>query len=239
MDLNFKSLLDVGVQNKHFLMNKHSKLVFESSEMFFLNYKISENEGFDFLKNQLKIRKQPPKINSKTNREFRQKQFRETLLNFADTCQNSTLSLLALYYLDYENDLPEKPDFYEGLYSKLKNSNEISPYFSEFEQTLFLAGILNQNQSRNWPFWMIGLAVLTGIVFLLLKKKSQKNKGFSESKIAQLSNQERRVFELLKTGKTNKEISNELNIGLSTVKSHIHKIYSKLGIKSRKEVRIF
>jgi DNA-binding NarL/FixJ family response regulator len=37
-------------------------------------------------------------------------------------------------------------------------------------------------------------------------------------------------------GKSNKEISDELNIGLSTVKSHVNRIYSKLEIKSRKDI---
>jgi len=54
-----------------------------------------------------------------------------------------------------------------------------------------------------------------------------------------LSIQERRVFQLVSEGKSNKEISAELNIGLSTVKSHVHSIYGKLGIKSRKEIGKF
>jgi DNA-binding CsgD family transcriptional regulator len=37
-------------------------------------------------------------------------------------------------------------------------------------------------------------------------------------------------------GKSNKEISDILLIGLSTVKSHVNSIYSKLGINSRKDV---
>ena len=45
-----------------------------------------------------------------------------------------------------------------------------------------------------------------------------------------LSVQERKIYTLLKEGKSNKEISEELNIGLSTVKSHASNIYSKLKI---------
>jgi len=51
-----------------------------------------------------------------------------------------------------------------------------------------------------------------------------------------LSNQEKKVFNLLKKGKSNKEISSELHIEVSTVKSHLNKIYSRLGVKSRKEI---
>ena len=50
-----------------------------------------------------------------------------------------------------------------------------------------------------------------------------------------LTVQERKIFSLLKEGKSNKEISDECAISLSTVKSHVNNIYSKLQINSRKE----
>ena len=40
-------------------------------------------------------------------------------------------------------------------------------------------------------------------------------------------------------GITNKEIAEQLFISLSTVKSHINTIYSKLSISSRKEIDQF
>jgi len=60
-------------------------------------------------------------------------------------------------------------------------------------------------------------------------------RGKNNNLIKSLSVQERKIFTLLKDGKSNKEISEEFNIGLSTVKSHVNNIYSKLNIKSRKE----
>jgi DNA-binding NarL/FixJ family response regulator len=51
-----------------------------------------------------------------------------------------------------------------------------------------------------------------------------------------LSVQERKIFALLLEGKSNKEISEILLIGLSTVKSHVNNIYSKLEINSRKDL---
>ncbi len=41
---------------------------------------------------------------------------------------------------------------------------------------------------------------------------------------------------MLQEGKTNKEISEEHNIGVNTVKSHVSSILSKLKLKSRREV---
>ena len=55
-------------------------------------------------------------------------------------------------------------------------------------------------------------------------------------KLKSLSLQEKKVFDLLKKGKSNKEISSELHIEVSTVKSHLHRIYTRLGVKSRKEI---
>jgi len=48
-----------------------------------------------------------------------------------------------------------------------------------------------------------------------------------------LTRQEKKVLELLLKADTNKEISEKLGIGLTTVKSHTTNIYGKLGVKNR------
>jgi len=52
-----------------------------------------------------------------------------------------------------------------------------------------------------------------------------------------LTERQRKVFELIISGKTNKEIMAELFIEQSTLKSHINEIYRKLDIKSRSELK--
>ena len=52
-----------------------------------------------------------------------------------------------------------------------------------------------------------------------------------------LSKSERRVLRLLYMGKENKEIADELNLAVQTVKNHVGTIYKKLGIHSRDELR--
>lgn len=64
----------------------------------------------------------------------------------------------------------------------------------------------------------------------LEKRDSLKNK------VDFLSLREREIFDLIVLIKTNKEIANELNVSVNTVKFHIKNIYEKLDIKSRKEV---
>src|SRR5262249_53779881 len=46
---------------------------------------------------------------------------------------------------------------------------------------------------------------------------------------------ERDLIRLVDEGKSNKEIARDLNIELATVKNHIHRILSKLGVRRRGE----
>ena len=48
-----------------------------------------------------------------------------------------------------------------------------------------------------------------------------------------LTPRETDVFELLRTGLSNREIGRLLYIEESTVKAHAHRIYDKLGVRSR------
>lgn len=49
----------------------------------------------------------------------------------------------------------------------------------------------------------------------------------------ELSNREREIYELLKQGKTRKQISEELGMQLNTTRTHIRNIYQKTGIHDR------
>lgn len=57
--------------------------------------------------------------------------------------------------------------------------------------------------------------------------------GAVEKILGQLSEQERKVLELMVNAATNQEICDKLGISLWTVKTHTGKIYSKLGLKNR------
>lgn len=63
-----------------------------------------------------------------------------------------------------------------------------------------------------------------------------RRKNKHKNPLSDLTIQERKVFVLLNEGKTNKEIAEECSVSLSTVKSHVSNIFSKLGISSRKEI---
>lgn len=60
---------------------------------------------------------------------------------------------------------------------------------------------------------------------------------FNQSEnIIELTVREREILDLLIDRKRSKEIAHKLNISLSTVNSHIYKIYKKKGVTSRKEL---
>lgn len=62
------------------------------------------------------------------------------------------------------------------------------------------------------------------------------NDGF-DVLLNELTERQKEVYDLILSGKTNKEIMSELFIEQSTLKTHINQIYGKLNIKSRRELR--
>lgn len=55
----------------------------------------------------------------------------------------------------------------------------------------------------------------------------------------QLSARERQVIELICQGKKNQDIADELFVDITTIKSHINRIYKKTGTKGRKELKFY
>ena len=55
--------------------------------------------------------------------------------------------------------------------------------------------------------------------------------------LTDLTSRQRDVYDLIVSGKSNKEIMSELFIEQSTLKTHINQIYKILNIKNRKELK--
>ena len=159
--------------------------------------------------------------NSLIEKEFIEEVVSGKLKLIADTCTNPLVSLYALYQTDFYSDYEENPAFYKAYLSKWRNDN--SSCFREFRRKLPDTG------KSGWQYILIILfiGVLVSATLFVRERKRRK--------INKLSVQERRVFELLQKGASNQEISDQYNIELSTVKSHVSSIFSKLNIKSRKE----
>ena len=64
-------------------------------------------------------------------------------------------------------------------------------------------------------------------------------RGKDADKLDQLTNQEKRILELVTQGKTNKEISQEINLSDKTVKNYVSNILGKLEVARRSQAAAY
>jgi len=144
-------------------------------------------------------------------------------------------SIVRDYYLtDLKNS-----DYYLDLLNLLKSDYPQSNYTLQYERDLQrdLPEFSVDKNNLTIAILVLILVLSIGINIYFLKGKRKKKPSIDYKKL--LSPQELKVFELMHKGITNKEIAEQLFISLSTVKSHINTIYSKLSISSRKEIDQF
>ncbi|MGB0896269.1 MAG: response regulator transcription factor [Flavobacteriaceae bacterium] len=143
------------------------------------------------------------------------------------------------FYLD---DL-KRNTYYINLLERISNTYPNSKYAKQFEHNLTTDNytLLKEHNSSTHIFaYILGGALAMSILlnFMLYKKhKAPKTATIQYTKL--LTPQEQNVFELMHQKHTNKQIAELLFISVSTVKTHINNIYSKLNISSRKEVGRF
>ncbi|MEM7105718.1 MAG: LuxR C-terminal-related transcriptional regulator [Bacteroidota bacterium] len=70
-----------------------------------------------------------------------------------------------------------------------------------------------------------------------IRAQSTMNGEEMDALLNELTTRQREVYDLIISGKTNKEILAELYIEQSTLKTHINQIYKKLNIKGRNELK--
>ncbi len=149
----------------------------------------------------------------------------EKLRFVADTSTHFLTSLYAVHHSNIINNFQQNQDFYNNYINKWKH--EKSSYFEKFKSNF------PKSTNNHIQFIIIGiLCFFLGFIVHLLTSIKVKN---SKKNILSLSIQERKIFQSIQQGKSNKEISEEFNIGINTVKSHTRNIYSKLNIRSRKD----
>ncbi|MBK7476481.1 MAG: helix-turn-helix transcriptional regulator [Haliscomenobacter sp.] len=85
--------------------------------------------------------------------------------------------------------------------------------------------------------WIKIEKVKTDNLIKLIKTEIIANRTNTENQLDKLSAKQKQVFDLIVTGKSNKEIMDELCIELSTLKTHTNKIYKILGITSRQQIK--
>lgn len=182
----------------------------------------------------------PPDIPSAENRRLLHHQVVHKLKQFADTASQEIIQLMAIYYvMDYFGYAANR-NFIDQVVDKMADSDSVNPYYLACKDEIAFNHyqIATANKKPvNWG-WFVIIAITIVLSFgIYYIQKSRKNESRIDGLPEKLlSIQERKVFALLKQGKSNKEIAEALHIEVSTVKSHLNKIYSRLGVKSRKEI---
>lgn len=155
-----------------------------------------------------------------------------------DSLKILLVKLMSIQELDSKNlldtDIKENPDYYEQLLGQLKGSDLKPEYYT------YLESKLNQyHYQRSDTFFktsmVLNILLVLLVVWVVFKWMSDRRRPEIET-TTPLSKQETLVKNLILEGKSNKEIAAALFISVSTVKTHITNIYSKLQVSNRSEL---
>ena len=171
---------------------------------------------------------------------------------FIDTCGSTPVALAAINTTNFDQHFETDKTFYQTFGERLKKDMPKASYTKDYIRKL---NYYANEDSATLPIWVLGLiGMLSGIVIALVMRNRNLQKQITqlENKIAAtpiptstpkpslseiLTQKEKQILQLIGEGKSNKEIAAELFVELSTVKTHINKLYSKIGASNRREAR--
>lgn len=137
-----------------------------------------------------------------------------------------------------KKDYANSSNFYTDLYDNLLRIYGESSYTLQYKDQLSKLRITSNEQDLlyhkrlNYVSILVILLLLFSNIYFILKIKKQKQLQKTDDAV-NLTHQEQKVAELILEEKSNKEIASELFISLSTVKTHVRNIYSKLEVNNR------
>jgi len=139
------------------------------------------------------------------------------------------------------SDFKANPAFYNNLLASLKDYYSGTSYYLQFQEEVsrLSASIIHQkylfHKRLNFILGTTILVLLAMLLFLARKLRARKNQETREE-LSVLTAQEEKIARLICEGKSNNEIATQLFISLSTVKTHIGNINSKLNVSNRPEL---
>ncbi len=174
--------------------------------------------------------------------QFSQNKLNKDLFHFADTCTSTLVSLAALNNTDFDAYYQTHIDAYKTFKNELKTANENHPYTNNYIRKLRYYSDEDLDKANIiWKLLTCLLSVFSlGLLYKIHKLRSEPgtqenaNPKFDATNYTQ---RELKILDLILKGKSNKAIAVELFIELSTVKSHINKLYSKMGVSNRQEAK--
>jgi len=141
----------------------------------------------------------------------------------------------------YLKDL-KKSNYYNDLLYRLKNKYSNTIYYNRYKNTLIKDQyplLKSSKTTYKYLIYILSFLLLLSVLYNIYQNKIKDHKPISIIDYKKtLTKQEQKVFELM-LNNSNKEIADKLFISLSTVKTHINNIYSKLSINSRKEIELY
>lgn len=143
------------------------------------------------------------------------------------------------FYLDDLKTSTYYADLLERLTFVYPKSNYTKQLRSDLKKDRY-SPLESDNTGNSILTYIFGSLLIISIlvnIFLFQKNRIKKESKVDYKTI--LTPQEQKVFELMYQKSSNKIIADTLFISISTVKTHINNIYSKLNISSRKEVDVF
>lgn len=246
----FDACLYVGGDDHNFIhvvLDSDTKLIINSDATYnapFGNYTVEGNYDNEMMRSLARL-VYPSfyfyQIKFPSELRFSQEKLNRDLISFSDTCSSTMASLAAVINTDMDKYHNSNSAFYSAFANRLGKDLDDNSYRKDYNRKLRYYNPETKTESS----WKDSLLLLLGglSLFLIwqnirLRKKSKGQLDESDTQpdlTEQLTNKEKEILNLITIGKSNKEIAGELFIELSTVKTHINKIYSKLKISQRKE----
>jgi DNA-binding CsgD family transcriptional regulator len=237
----------------HIILDNHTRIHIipdQNNNSPFANYKVSGSKPNNLLKSLSKLVFPSfyfHKIKFPSELQFSKQKLNRDLFHFADTCQNTLVSLAALVNTDMDQYFEEESERYEVFADRLSNRLPNHDYTDNYFRKLKYhqgSNVMNSNLPW-WAYLLIGILIFSLLISFfrirklseLLKAKKQHVATIIQKKTPALTQQEEKILNLISEGKSNKEIANGLFIELSTVKTHINKLYAKLEVKNRTEAK--
>lgn len=157
-----------------------------------------------------------------------------------DSLQILLVKLLSIKTLDekqlLEKDIKENANFYLDLLQKLHSSDLDPASYTYLENKIRAThqDLISRKYRISLALNFFGFSGIVSLLFVVFRMR----KNFGTACSVPLSRQEENIKNLILQGKTNKEIAGELFISVSTVKTHISNIYSKLNVSNRKDLTL-
>lgn len=225
-----QAIRDTISQGATFIFSSSDQIDFSKEDRSFVNYVNSNHADKEWKKFKAF---ETELLQSQLAQEERTEQFKSYA---KDSLRILMVKLIGIKQLEkkqlLDQDIAKNPDFYLALLDELKESEmpQANYVFLEKRLAYLTKEIVEEKYAWSKVINIILGILAMGLLGVLVFQRKR------EHSTVHLSRQEQNIQNLIVQGKTNKEIANELFISLSTVKTHITNIYSKLRVSNRQEL---